>query len=336
MAIYIITGANGFLGNNLIRRLSQNPDNEIRALVSSLDRADALKGLNCKIFAGDVTRPDSLAEIFDVPKDTKVYVIHCAAIVYIKSKPNPAVRTVNVGGTENIVDKTLAIGAKLVYVNSVHAIPELPDGKVMTEIDHFDPAKVEGEYAKSKAEAAQLVLEAVKNRGLDACIVHPSGIIGPYDYKTSHLTQLIIDTMTGRLKAGVKGGYDFVDVRDVVDGIIAACEKGKAGECYILSGRYISVPDLLKMIAEASGRKPVKTFLPLWLAELTAPLSEIYYNIKKQPPLYTKYSLYTLRSNANFSHAKADRELSYHSRPTKETIVDTVQWLKQNRKQKAE
>lgn len=334
MAIYIITGANGFLGNNLIRRLSQNPDNEIRALVSSLDRADALKGLNCKIFAGDVTRPDSLAEIFDVPKNAKVYVIHCAAIVYIKSKPNPAVRAVNIGGTKNIVDKTLAIGAKLVYVNSVHAIPELPDGKVMTEIAHFDPAKVEGEYAKSKAEAAQLVLDAVKNRGLDACIVHPSGIMGPYDYKISHLTQLIIDTMTGRLKAGVKGGYDFVDVRDVVDGIIAACEKGKAGECYILSGHYVSVPDLLKMIAEASGRKPVKTFLPLWLAELTAPLSEIYYNIKKQPPLYTKYSLYTLRSNANFSHAKADRELGYHSRPTKETIVDTVQWLKQNRKYK--
>lgn len=334
MAIYIITGANGFLGNNLVRALVKNPNNEVRALVSSPNRADALKHLNCKIFAGDVTQPDSLADIFNVPKGAKVYVIHCAAIVYIKSKPNPTLRAVNVHGTQNIVDKTLQIGAKLVYVNSVHSIPELPNGEVMAEIDHFDPAKVEGAYAKSKAEAAQLVLDAVKNRGLDACIVHPSGIIGPYDYKTSHLTQLIIDTMTGRLKAGVKGGYDFVDVRDVVNGIIAACEKGKSGECYILSGHYVSVPDLLKMIAEASGRKPVKTFLPLWLAELTAPLSEIYYNIKKQPPLYTKYSLYTLRSNANFSHAKADRELGYRSRPTKETIVDTVQWLKQNQKHK--
>ena len=334
MAIYIITGANGFLGNNLARALVKNPNNEVRALVSSPNRADALKNLNCKIFAGDVTQPDSLADIFNVPKGAKVYVIHCAAIVYIKSKPNPALQAVNVGGTENIIDKTLEIGAKLVYVNSVHSIPELPNGEVMTEIDHFDPAKVEGTYAKSKAEAAQLVLDAVKNRGLNACIVHPSGIIGPYDFKTSHLTQLIIDTMTGRLKAGVKGGYDFVDVRDVVNGIIAACEKGKTGECYILSGHYVSVPDLLKMIAEASGRKPVKTFLPLWLAELTAPLSEIYYNIKKQPPLYTKYSLYTLRSNANFSHAKADRELDYHSRPTEETITDTVQWLEQNHKYK--
>lgn len=326
--IYIVTGANGFLGNNLVRALTQNPDNQVRALVSSLDRADALQGLNCEIFAGDVTKPDTLKNIFNVPADAKVYVIHCAAVVYIKSKPNPAVYQVNVLGTKHIVEKTLEIGAKLVYVNSVHAIPEKPNGEVMTEITDFDPKKVEGEYAKSKAAAAAYVLDAVKNRGLDACIVHPSGIIGPYDFRISHLTQLIMDVADGRLKAGVKGGYDFVDVRDVVAGILSACANGKAGECYILSGHYITVAELFQMIAKATGQKPITTFLPLWLAKATAPLSEIYYNLKKQPPLYTKYSLYTLESNANFSHAKANRELGYSSRPPQETITDTVNWLK--------
>ncbi len=330
--IYIITGANGFLGNNLVRELVKDPNNQVRALVSSPERADALQGLNCSIFAGDVTRPETLAAIFDVPSDVEVFVIHCAAVVYIKSKPNPAVYQVNVIGTKNVVEATLAIGAKLVYVNSVHAIPELPDHAVMTEISDFDPDKVEGEYAKSKAEAARYVLSMVKERGLNACIVHPSGIIGPNDFKTSHLTQLIKDVMAGRLKAGVKGGYDFVDVRDVVNGILAACKYGKAGECYILSGHYISVPDLFQMIANVTGDKPIHTFLPLWLAKLTAPLSEIYYNIKKQPPLYTKYSLYTLESNANFSHAKADRELGYHSRDPQETINDTVKWLQDQAK----
>lgn len=327
--IYIITGANGFLGNNLVRTLSQDPNNQVRALVSSLKRADALQGLNCELFEGDVTKPETLDEIFQVPTDAKVYVIHCAAIVYIKSKPNPAVHQVNVLGTKNVAEKTLAIGAKMVCVNSVHAIPELPQGEVMKEITNFDPAKVEGIYAKSKAEAAKYILAMVKTRGLDACIVHPSGIIGPYDFKTSHLTQLVIDAATGRLKAGVKGGYDFVDVRDVVAGIISACLHGEAGECYILSGHYVTVPELLQMIAQAAGRQPIKTFLPLWLAKLTAPLSEIYYNLKKQPPLYTKYSLYTLESNANFSHAKADRELGYSPRPIQDTINDTVDWLKQ-------
>lgn len=326
--IYIITGANGFLGNNIVRALEQKSNVEVRALVSSLKRAEALKGLNCKIFEGDVTKPETLAQIFSVPSEAKVYVIHCAAIVYIKSKPNPAVHEVNVLGTKQVAEKTLEIGGKLVYVNSVHAIPELPQGETMREITDFDPAKVEGIYAKSKAEAARLVLEMVKTRGLDACIVQPSGIIGPNDFKTSHLTQLIIDTATGRLKAGVKGGYDFVDVRDVVAGILSACVQGKAGECYILSGHYITVAELLQMIAQATGRKPIKTFLPLWLAKLTAPLSEIYYNMKKQPPLYTKYSLYTLESNANFSHVKAEQELGYTVRSPQVTIDDTVKWLK--------
>lgn len=328
--IYIVTGANGFLGNNIVRQLiKKEPEAEIRALVSSLDRANALKDLKCQIFAGDITKPESLAKIFEVSKSAKVYVIHCAALVYIKSQPNPQVYQVNVNGTRNIVAKTLEIDGKLVCVNSVHAIPELPNHAEMSEVNHFNPAKVEGEYAKSKAEAAQYVLDAVKNRGLDACIVHPSGIIGPYDFKTTHLTQLLVDTAKGRLKAGVHGGYDFVDVRDVADGIISACDKGKPGETYILSGRYISVADLFKMISHATGRKEITTFLPMWLAKFTAPLSELYYNLRKQPPLYTKYSLYTLESNSNFSHAKADRELGYAVRPAQETIDDTIKWLRE-------
>ncbi len=326
--IYIVTGANGFLGNNIVRELVKDSNNTVRALVSSLQRADALEGLECEIFAGDVTKPATLEKIFQVPKGSEVYVIHCAAIVYIKSKPNPAVYEVNVLGTKNIVEKTLELGAKLVYINSVHAIPEKPNRALMTEIVNFDPNTVEGEYAKSKAAAAKFVVEAVKTRGLDACIMHPSGIIGPYDYKTSHLTQLIIDAATGRLRAGVRGGYDFVDVRDVAAGVLAACTKGKAGETFILSGHYTTIPELFQMIAKATGQKPITTFLPLWLAKLTAPLSEIYYNIKKQPPLYTRYSLYTLESNANFSHEKADRELGYKVRPMQETIDDTVAWLR--------
>lgn len=123
--IYIITGANGFLGNNLVRTILQKSSAkssaaqpnathapkptidqvEVRALVSSPDRAEALQGLDCKIYPGDITKLDTLTPIFQVPKDAKVYVIHCAAIVYIKSQPNPKVYQVNVSGTHNIVEK---------------------------------------------------------------------------------------------------------------------------------------------------------------------------------------------------------------------------------------
>ena len=328
--IYIITGANGFLGNNIVRKLVKNEENEVRALVLPEDNLNSLKGLNCKIYKGDVTKKESLSSIFEVPENAELYVIHCAAIVYIKTKYNPKVYEVNVNGTKNVIDKVLEKNAKLVYVNSVHAITEKPNNELITEISNFEPEKVEGQYAKTKAEIANYVLEMVKNKNLNACIVHPSGIIGPNDFGSSHLTQLIIDFANGRLTACVKGGYDFVDVRDVADGIISACDKGKKGECYILSNRYVEIKELLDIISEVRNTKKIRTILPMWLAKLTAPLSEIYYAILKEPPIYTKYSLYTLKSNSNFSNEKAKKELGFKNRELKETIKDTVTWLKQN------
>lgn len=225
--IYIVTGANGFLGNTIVRKLSENTNDEIRALILEGDGIKALEDVNCQKYYGNVTKKESLKEIFTVPSNSEVIVLHCAAIVYIKAKFNPTMYDVNVNGTKNIIDKVLEINAKMVYVSSVHAIPEKENRQVIQEITDFDASKVVGQYAQTKAEIAKYILECVKERNLNACIVHPSGIIGPNDYGNSHLTQLIIDFANGRLKACVKGGYDFVDVRDVANGILSACEKGK-------------------------------------------------------------------------------------------------------------
>ena len=330
--VYIVTGANGFLGSNLIRKLLDYGESEIRALVLPGESVASLEGLSCDIYYGDVTRPETLDELFRLSDDKEPLVIHCAAVVYIKSKENPRVYDVNVNGTKNIVEKTLEMNARLVYVSSVHAIPEKPENELITEICEFAPQKVVGQYAKTKAEAANYVLKTVQTRNLNACIVHPSGIIGPGDYGSSHLTQLMIDFAKGRLTACVKGGYDFVDVRDVADGIISACDKGVPGECYLLTNRYVEVKELLDLISEARNMKKIKTVLPMWFAELTAPLSELYYALRKQPPLYTKYSLYTLRSNSHFTNEKAKRELGYKNRDLRTTVMDTIAWLtEQNR-----
>lgn len=330
--IFIVTGANGFLGNNIVRKLLQNQENEVRALVLPHDKTTALDGLGCKRYEGDVTKKETLTALFDVPEESELFVIHCAAIVYIKSKYNPLVYDVNVNGTKNIIEKVLEKNAKLVYVSSVHAIPEKPEGQIITEITDFDPGKVTGQYAKTKAETARYVLETVKKKNLNACIVHPSGIIGPGDFGSSHLTQLIIDFARGRLKACVKGGYDFVDVRDVAAGVVNACYEGQKGECYILSNRYVTIRELLDTVSEVQNTKKIKSVLPMWLAKLTAPLSELYYAALKQPPLYTKYSLYTLNTNSDFSNEKAKAELDYRTRDFKETIRDTINWLKENGK----
>ena len=200
-------------------------------------------------------------------------------------------------------------------------------GALVSETDVFSPGAVVGLYAKTKAAATAYAL-AARARGLDVRVVHPSGICGPYDYGHGHLTQLVQDFCTGRLAAGVDGGYDFVDVRDVAAGILACCERGRPGECYILSGRYCTVRDVLAMLHRITGRRRVRVMLPLWLARAAAPLSEQYYRLLRQPPLYTAYSLYTLSSGARFSHAKAARELGYTTRPFGTTLADTVAWLR--------
>ena len=155
--IYIITGANGFLGNNIVRKLVEDEKNEIRALVLPEDSLNSLNGLNCKIYKGDVTKKETLNHIFENTENSELYVIHCAAIVYIKSKYNPKVYEVNVNGTKNIIEKVLEKNTKLVYVSSVHAITEKPNNEIITEISNFEPQKVEGQYAKTKKEKRRML-----------------------------------------------------------------------------------------------------------------------------------------------------------------------------------
>lgn len=325
--IYIVTGASGFLGNNIIRMLEHDDNAEVRAFVLNGESISSLNNLKCSIYYGDVTKADTLNSIFGGCDGAEIFVIHCAAVVYIKSKYNSRVYDVNVNGTKNIVDKVLEYNAKLIYVSSVHAIPEKSDGNLISEVSIFNPDNVVGLYAKTKAEAARYVMDSVKDKGLNACIVHPSGILGPYDFSNSHLTALVREIVRGKLPMCVKGGYDFVDVRDVAKGIIMACDKGKKGECYIMSGEFVSIKKLADLVCDVVGRKRIKVVLPIMIAKIVAPFYEMYYNVKGKTPLFTKYSLYTLSSNSNFSNEKAKRDLGFVTRDITDTVKDMVMWI---------
>ena len=325
--IYIVTGASGFLGNNIIRMLEHDDNAEVRAFVLNGESISSLNNLKCSIYYGDVTKADTLNSVFDGCDGIEIFVIHCAAVVYIKSKYNSKVYDVNVNGTKNIVDKVLEYNAKLIYVSSVHAIPEKSNGDLISEVSIFNPDDVVGLYAKTKAEAARYVMDSVKDKGLNACIVHPSGILGPYDFSNSHLTALVREIVRGKLPMCVKGGYDFVDVRDVAKGIIMACDKGKKGECYIMSGEFVSIKKLADLVCDVVGKKRIKVVLPIMIAKIVAPFYEMYYNVKGKTPLFTKYSLYTLSSNSNFSNEKAKRDLGFVTRDITDTVKDMVMWI---------
>lgn len=331
--VFIVTGASGHLGNTIVKKLCDQGET-VRCLVMPGDHSPALAGLPVESVGGDVCDLPSLDQLFSGLAGRDIYVIHTAGIVSIASRFMQKVYDVNVTGTANILAKCKQYAVKrLIYISSVHAIPELPAGETISEISEFDPERVVGFYAKTKAEASRLVLAAAR-QGLDSVVIHPSGIGGPNDYGRGHLTQMVMDFLDGRLTAGISGGYDFVDVRDVADGVIAAVEQAKSGECYILSNQFCSVPELLDIVAETSGKKRIRTILPLWFAKATAPLAELWYKIMKQPPLFTSYSLFTLTSNALFSHQKAERELNYHPRSFRETVADTVRFLRENHRVK--
>ena len=179
-----------------------------------------------------------------------------------------------------------------------------------------------GGYAKTKAAATRIVLQAAK-RGLDVVVVHPSGILGPYARSGNHLVQMVAEYLNGTLPACVKGGYDFVDVRDVAQGCLLAAEKGRNGECYILSDRYCEIREVLAIAGAAAGKKMLPV-LPIWMAKMAAPFIQLHARRKKRRPLYTAYSLHVLGSGERFSHKKATDELGYHPRDLQETIRDMV------------
>ncbi len=329
--IYIVTGIGGHLGNTIARELIGRGET-VRGFARVNEDVTMLYGDAVSIVRGDVRDISSLEPLFfGLNEDDEVYVIHCAGIVSITSKYDQNVVDVNVTGTRNVVESCKAHHVKkLVYISTVHAIPELPAGDTMHEVDGFKPDAVSGLYAKTKAAATQIVLDAAKD-GLDATVIHPSGIIGPNDYGHGHLTQLIINYLKGSLTACVEGGYDFVDVRDVAHGVVAAADKGRKGECYILSNRYVRVPELMNLLSRVTGGKKIRTVLPLWFARATAPLAELYYKIRREAPLFTKYSLSTLTSNARFTYEKARRELGYKPRDISATLRDTVNFLTRER-----
>ncbi|MEG1560504.1 MAG: NAD-dependent epimerase/dehydratase family protein [Clostridia bacterium] len=324
--LYLVTGAFGYLGSVIVDYLSKS-GKRVRALGLKNDALSAFVPDNVEIFYGNVCDKESLVPFFENAGSNRLIVIHAAGIVSIASKFNSAVFDVNVNGTKNVADLCLKYGARMVHISSVHAIPEEKIGKVISETLDFDPNAVVGLYAQTKAAATAYVLKLV-SCGLDASIVHPSGIVGPFDHGQTHITQLIIDYYTGHLTACVEGGYDFVDVRDVARGVIACVEKGKCGECYILSNKYFAISEILNMLHDITGKRLIKTILPSWFARLTAPLAEFYYRLLKQPPLYTAYSLYTVMSNSLFSNEKARTELGYTTHDMYDTLTDSVQWLK--------
>jgi len=319
----VVTGATGHIGANLIPALLER-GRQVRAMIHRTK--PALDDPNLEFVTGNISDVDSLQSAFDGAD----VVYHLAAAISLSKKDWPLVEKVNVLGTRRVIEACLRSGVRrLVAFSSIHAISDDPKVGQIDESCVLNDFSCPHAYDRSKASAEREVIKGFE-RGLDTIVISPTGVIGPYDYAPSFMGQALIMMASNKLPALVTGGFNWVDVRDVVSGAIVAEEKAAGGQKYLLSGYWVSIAGIALAVHKIAGSKVPSFIIPARFVSAIAPAIEIYYGLMKQPVLFTSMSMDTIGGYHNISCDKAMRELGYKPRPFMQTISDTLAWFQQN------
>jgi dihydroflavonol-4-reductase len=318
----LVTGATGHIGNVLTRELVQAGE-KVRALVLKGEDLSPLAGLGVEIVEGDILDKESLSRA----TEGITHVYHLAGMISINPGRNDLLYRVNVEGTRNVVEACLRNGVKrLVFTSSIHAYRYYSKNMVLNEEVPFSPDEALGEYGKSKARATMEIFEGIK-KGLDAVIVCPAAVIGPYDYRPSKLGQLFMQFIMGKLRFIPNASYNFVDVRDVAKGAILASKNGTCGESYILCGEELTFGKLFVLMEQLIHKTFLKVSVPIWLCKVGAFFVGIGTAFSRKEPLFTQESVCVLESNQKMNYSKAKNRLGFIPRPLRDTVSDTVAWF---------
>lgn len=316
-----VTGATGHVGANLVRALLARGE-RVRVLVR--DDTRALDGLELERVQGDVLDPASLERAFDGVDQ----VFHLAAYISLLNDWSRLEAT-NVQGPTNVVAACKRAGVRrLIHVSSIEALLHRDCRRPVTEASPPPVDILESAYGRSKALGMRVVRQAAAD-GLDAVIAYPTAVIGPFDYKPSHFGKMFMDFAKGRLPSLVGGGFDLVDVRDLVDGLLAVADDGRRGEAYLFSGEFMSVSQIAAALQECTGARRPRLTTPLWLAGFAALFTPPYYKLTGVKPRFTRMSIKMLSGDYRVSSAKARTELGYSPRPAHEGIRAAVGWFRE-------
>lgn len=319
-----ITGVTGHLGNTVCQALDK-AGYRWRGLTRNSDKAQRM-GFNHEVIQGDLMVDSDLDRLLNGTS----CLIHLAAEVSIYPKDREKVLKTNIEGPKQVIKACVRNHVEtVIHFSSIHAHESSDLNHQLDEKTPYEKAKVLA-YNYSKSTGEQLMIEARK-KGINVVIINPTSVLGPNDYQSSYSGQMLRDLYSGKLNTLVKGGFDWVDVRDIAEAVVEILKRKITNEKYILSGRYASIKDLAKLVANYKGTSFNGVVLPLWTARWGLPFISIWSKIRSQDPLYTKASLAAIASGSKFiSNQKAQKELNYEARPLKNTIYDTLDWFKAN------
>lgn len=317
--VTLVTGATGLVGNNVVRLLLERGQ-QVRVLSRETADSRPLAGLDVEICRGDICDPAAVRRAVEGAGR----VVHSAALVHIGWTGLERQRTVNVGGTRHVATAARETGARVVHVSTVDTLGR---GSRATPADEETPLGecVECPYVITKREAEQAVLEEV-GHGLDAVIVNPAFMLGPWDWKPSS-GRMLLAIGRGRGYVAPPGGNDFCDVREVASGILAAAERGVIGRRYVLGGEPLSYFEAWTMFAEITGRRPPRRVMRKPVLRFAGALGSLWGRCTgNEPDLNTASAAISMEEH-HFSPARACRELGYTPRPAREAAKAAWEWF---------
>jgi dihydroflavonol-4-reductase len=320
-----ITGGNGHIGNAIIEELLRR-DYTVKALVHS--KSNFLESKNIEIVKGSLQDENSLTELMQ----SCDYLIHCAAIISITGNQSQLVQDINIKGLENVLKVASKSNLKrVVHLSSVHAYDHQPMSELLNETRNFVSDKAY-DYDKSKRDG-QLLARKYFEAGLPIIIVNPTCVFGPPNYAKCKQNNAFISMSKGKVPFVFKGGYDWVDVRDIANSICNALTQGQLGESYILGGKYYTLKELSRVVSKVSNRKFPCFEMPIGLIKSFLPVIGRYYKIRKQDPSVTKESIEILEfGNKQINSDKAIKDLGHNPRSIEETMKDLLTWHRENQK----
>ena len=321
MKTTLVTGATGFVGWHVARLLVER-GHRVRALVRPSSR---LRELDVETFTGDLRDPDSLCQ---AARGCGV-VFHIAADYRLWAPAPDELYRSNVDGTRNMLEAARRAGVeRVVYTSTVGCIG-LPKNGVGDETSPVTLEDMTGAYKRSKYLAEQAALECARS-GLPVVIVNPTAPVGDHDFKPTPTGKIILDFLRGSMPAFVETGLNLVDVKDTAMGHWLACERGRAGERYILGGQNLTLQEILNRLARISGRQAPTKRIPWSLAYAAGVASTGWARLTGREPRVPLDAVRMARKKMFVTHEKAARELGYAPSGVDAALEKAVEWFRGN------